>query len=63
MPKMIVSAVMTMTNNKKQRTTNFQKQTQTNPIYSELACPELAEGVEPISNEHSMQGGQAVENS
>jgi len=26
------------------------KQTQTNPTCSELACPELVEGVEPISN-------------
>jgi len=25
------------------------KQTQSNPTCSELACPELAEGVEPIS--------------
>jgi len=26
------------------------KQTQTKPICSELACPELVEGVEPISS-------------
>jgi hypothetical protein len=25
-----------------------EKQSQTNPIYSELACPELVEGVEPV---------------
>jgi len=34
MPKMVVTAVYTMTNNKKQRTINYSKQSQTNPIYS-----------------------------
>jgi hypothetical protein len=34
-PKMIITAVYTMTNNKKQRTTNFEKQTQTKPIQSQ----------------------------
>jgi hypothetical protein len=42
MPKMVVTAVYTMTNNNKQRTTNYSKQTQTKPTCSEL--------VEPISN-------------
>jgi hypothetical protein len=31
---MVVTAVLTITNNKKLRTTNFEKQSQTNPIYS-----------------------------
>ncbi len=40
-PKMIITLVKTMVNNKKQRTANYQKQTQTNPIYSELVEPIL----------------------
>ncbi len=32
MPKMVVTAVYTMTNNNEQRTANYSKQTQTNPI-------------------------------
>jgi hypothetical protein len=36
------------------------KRTQTKPIYSELACPELVEGVEPISNRRFMQGGNPL---
>jgi len=35
MPKMTVTAVYTMTNNKKQRTMNCQKQSQTNPIQTQ----------------------------
>jgi hypothetical protein len=31
-PKMVVTAVYTMTNNNEQRTTNYSKQTQTKPI-------------------------------
>jgi len=42
MPKMVVTAVYTMTNNNEQRTMNCSKQTQSNPTRSEL--------VEPISN-------------
>jgi hypothetical protein len=34
MPKILVTTVMTMTNNKKQRTMNYSKQTQTKPILS-----------------------------
>jgi hypothetical protein len=47
--QMAVTAVMTMTNNNEQPTFNYSKQTQSNPTYSELACPELVEWVEPIS--------------
>jgi hypothetical protein len=60
MPKMIVRAVYTMTNNNKQRTMNYAKQTQTKPIYSELACLELVEEVEPISNRRFWQGGNPL---
>jgi hypothetical protein len=35
MPKMIVSVDMTVTNNKKLPVTNFEKQSQTNPIQSQ----------------------------
>jgi hypothetical protein len=35
MPKMVVTVVYTMTNNKKQRTANFQKQSQTKPTPSD----------------------------
>jgi hypothetical protein len=31
-PKMVVTLVITMTNNNEQRTTNYSKQTQSNPI-------------------------------
>jgi hypothetical protein len=31
-PKMVVTLVITVTNNNEQRTTNYSKQTQTNPI-------------------------------
>jgi hypothetical protein len=44
-PKMVVTAVYTMTNNNEQRTTNYSKQTQSNPIYGERSrttCGELA---------------------
>jgi hypothetical protein len=34
MPKMVVTAVMTMTNNKKQRPMNYSKQSQTKPNLS-----------------------------
>ena len=50
-PKMVVTAVYTMTNNNKQSTFNYSKQTQTKPTCSELACGELVEpveGVEPM---------------
>jgi hypothetical protein len=40
-PKMVVTLAITMTNNNKQRTMNYSKQTQSNPTCSEL--------VEPIS--------------
>jgi hypothetical protein len=50
MPKMIVTAVYAMTNNNEQPTFNYSKRTQTKPIYSEFACLELVEEVEPISN-------------
>ena len=33
-PKMVVTLVITMTNNNERRTTNYSKQTQTNPILS-----------------------------
>jgi hypothetical protein len=33
-PKMVVTAVITMTNNNEQRTMNYLKQTQSNPILS-----------------------------
>jgi hypothetical protein len=49
--KMVVSLVMTMTNNNEQRTTNCSKQTQSNPIYSELVEPTCSELVEPIANQ------------
>jgi hypothetical protein len=42
----VVSLVKTITNNNEQRTMNQQKQSQTKPICSELARPELVEGVE-----------------
>jgi hypothetical protein len=42
-PKMIVTLVLTMANNKKQRTTNYSKQTQTNPIYGEQSRTNLIE--------------------
>jgi hypothetical protein len=42
-PKMVVTLAIAMTNNNKQRTTNYSKQTQSNPICSEL--------VEPISED------------
>jgi hypothetical protein len=35
MPKMVITTVYTMTNNKKQRTMNYQKQSQTNPTCGE----------------------------
>jgi hypothetical protein len=44
MPKMIVTAVYAMTNNNEQPTFNYSKRTQT----------------KPISNEHSMQGGNPL---
>jgi len=55
--QMVVTAVYTMTNNNEQRTTNYSKRTQSNPIYpersrriyGELACGELVEGVESVS--------------
>ncbi len=34
MPKMVVTTVFTMTNNNEQRTMNYSKQTQSNPILS-----------------------------
>jgi hypothetical protein len=37
MPKMVVTAVMTMTNNNEQPTMNYSKQTQSNPILSAVA--------------------------
>ena len=40
---MVVTLVITMTNNNEQRTTNYSKQTQSNPTCSELACTELVE--------------------
>ncbi len=57
MPKMVITAVYTTTNNYEQRTTNYSKQSQTNPIYD--ACPakphrvgqsrELAEPILPAT--------------
>ena len=57
-PKMNLNPCSTMTNNKKQRTFNYSKQTQSNPtcpersrrVCGELASPELACGelVEPV---------------
>jgi hypothetical protein len=41
MPEMIVTAVYTMTNNKKQRTMNYSKQTQTKPNLNEWLRPNL----------------------
>jgi hypothetical protein len=38
MPKMVVTLVLTMANNKKQRTTNFQKQSQTKPNFGLFNC-------------------------
>jgi hypothetical protein len=37
MPKMVVTLVITRTNNNEQRTTNYSKQTQSNPILSAVA--------------------------
>ena len=45
-PKMVVTAVYTMTNNKKQRTMNYQKQSQNKPNQSQNKWPRHA--VHPI---------------
>jgi hypothetical protein len=42
MPKMVVTAVYAMTNNNEQRTTNYSKQTQSNPIYGEQTRPKCS---------------------
>ncbi len=41
MPKMAVTLVITMTNDKKQRTMNYSKQTQSNPILSRAQSRDL----------------------
>jgi hypothetical protein len=46
--KMVVTLVITRTNNNEQPTMNYSKQTQTKPICSELARPERGRRVEPI---------------
>jgi hypothetical protein len=59
MPKMIVSAVMTMTTNKKLRTTNYLKQTQTNPIQSQNLL--AVRGAKPNQTQTKPIYGEPVE--
>jgi len=58
--QMFITVISAMNYNEKMTMDTWLKRTQTKPIYSELACPELAEWVEPISNRHSMQGGKLL---
>jgi hypothetical protein len=66
--QMFITAISTTNYNEKLTMDTWSKRTQTNPtcgeqgrtICSELACPELVEWVEPISNGHSMQGGNPL---
>jgi hypothetical protein len=55
MPKMLVSDVMATTNNKKLRTMNYSKRTQTNPIYGELVEPILTGKVRGVFKEFSCE--------
>jgi hypothetical protein len=63
MPKMVVTAVYTMTNNNEQRTMNCSNQTQSNPTRSELACTEQRRSVKPISNVTFQKWGITSEHS